>query len=242
ISGNSIYTILESKNSSDKTILWIGTNNGLSKFIVSGSSEANNLYVIIKNYSSAEGLADNSVNSILEDENGNLWVATNSGISFFDTEKTKFTNFSKADGIIGSSFNTASAFISENGIMFFGNSAGLTYFDPELIKLSEYKPNLVITDFKIFNESILPGENSPLDYNITNTKEINLKHNQNVFSFEFAALDFNSPQSMKYAYKMDGFDENWIESGKRRFITYTNLSPGEYTFKVKSTNADGIWQ
>lgn len=242
ISGNSIYTILESKNSSDKTILWIGTNNGLSKFIVSGSSEANNLYVIIKNYSSAEGLADNSVNSILEDENGNLWVATNSGISFFDTEKTKFTNFSKADGIIGSSFNTASAFISENGIMFFGNSDGLTYFDPELIKLSEYKPNLVITDFKIFNESILPGENSPLDYNITNTKEINLKHNQNVFSFEFAALDFNSPQSMKYTYKMEGFDENWIESGKRRFITYTNLSPGEYTFKVKSTNADGIWQ
>lgn len=247
ISGNTIYAILESKSSrskinSDETILWIGTNNGLSQFIVSGSSEASNLNVIIKNYSSAEGLADNSVNSILEDENGNLWVATNSGISFFDSETSKFTNFSKADGMIGQSFNTASAFKSENGIMFFGNSAGLNYFDPELIKLSDYKPNLVVTDFKVFNESIMPDEKSTLNHNITNSKEIYLQHNQNVFSFEFAALDFNSPQSIKYAYKMEGFDDNWIESGERRFITYTNLSPGEYIFKVKSTNADGVWQ
>jgi len=246
ISSNTIYSIIESKYAivPEKTILWIGTNKGLNKFVVNNytnSYEKLKENVEITKYSIKDGLADNSINGIVEDEDGNLWLGTHSGITLFEVSKNKFTNFTKADGILGSNFNTASAFKSENGIMFFGNSAGLTYFDPELIKLSDYKPNLVITDFKIFNESINAGENSPFTKNISAAKEVILSYNQNVFSIEFAALDYNSPQSIKYSYMMEGFDKDWIESGSRRFVTYTNLSPGNYKFKVKSTNADGIW-
>ena len=111
----------------------------------------------------------------------------------------------------------------------------------KIFKLSSYKPNVVITDFQIFNKSVEIGDNSPLKESIRTTDEIVLSNNQNVFSFEFAALDYNSSQSIEYAYKMEGFDKDWIESGKRRFATYTNLDPGKYEFIVKSTNADGIW-
>jgi len=246
LSGNSVYSIIESKKNKNtdernSTVLWIGTNKGLNKFVIKDIPGKNNLDIKITNYSLNDGLADNSVSSIIEDENGNLWLASNSGISFFDTEKNKFINFSKADGIIGANFNTDAAFKVESGLLFFGSSSGLNYFDPELIKQSEYKPKVVITDFKIFNESLSESKNPQINFNITNSKKIILEHSQNVFSLEFAALDYNSPQSILYAYMMEGFDKDWIESGGRRFVTYTNLSPGEYKFKVKSTNADGVW-
>ena len=122
-----------------------------------------------------------------------------------------------------------------------GSTAGLNYFNPNRISQSSYKPAVVLTDFLIFNNSVKPKANSILSKNIFNTDEVTLSHKQNVFSFQFAALDYNNPSSIKYAYKMEGFDKGWIQSGTRRFITYTNLNPGKYTFKVKSTNSDGIW-
>jgi signal transduction histidine kinase len=128
-----------------------------------------------------------------------------------------------------------------NGILYFGSTSGLNYFDHEQIKLSTYEAPVVFTDFQIFNESVGIGDGSPLLSSITNTEEIVLRYNQNVFSIEFASLDFNSPQSIDYAYKMEGFDVDWVYSGKRRLATYTNLDPGNYTFKVKSTNSDGVW-
>ena len=102
-------------------------------------------------------------------------------------------------------------------------------------------PPLLITDFQIFNKSVAVNQNSILNSSLLNTKEITLSYKQNVFSFQFAALEFISPQKIQYAYKMDGFDKDWVQSGSRRFVTYTNLNPGEYIFKVKSTNSDGIW-
>ncbi|RPI64895.1 MAG: hybrid sensor histidine kinase/response regulator [Ignavibacteriales bacterium] len=249
ISGNSIYSIIESKTGkhntkSNQTILWIGTNKGLNKFVINNSanaSEKSRFNVEIIKYSIKDGLADNSVNGILEDADGNLWLGTNSGISLFEVTKNKFTNFTKSDGIIGSNFNTTSAFRTQNGLLFFGSSSGLNYFDPKQIIPSSYFAPLVLTDFQIFNQSINAGEKSPLTKNISIAKEVILSYNQNVFSFEFAALDYNSPQSIQYAYMMEGFDEDWIESRSRRFVTYTNLSSGTYKFKVKATNADGIW-
>ncbi len=199
------------------------------------------LNVEIIKYSIKDGLADNSINGILEDADGNLWLGTNSGITLFEVAKNKFTNFTKPDGIIGSNFNTASAFKTQNGLLLFGSSSGLNYFDTKQIILSAYFAPVVLTDFQIFNQSISAGEKSPLTKNISIAKEVILSYNQNVFSLEFAALDYNSPQSIQHAYMMEGFDEDWIESGSRRFVTYTNLSPGTYKFKVKATNADGIW-
>lgn len=246
IAGNTINSIIEAevknkKSSSNEIILWLGTNDGLSKFIISNSNEFGDYKsVVIKNFTVSDGLSNNSINSILEDENGNLWLGTGSGISFFDVEKETFINFSNADGIIGGSINTTSAMKLDNGLMLFGSTEGLNYFHPADIKLSDFVPPIVFIDFQIFNKSaldrILVAEPSSI-----NSSTIKLTYSENVFSFEFAALDFNSPQSIQYAYKMEGFDEDWIQSGSRRFVTYTNLSPGEYIFKIKSTNADGAW-
>jgi signal transduction histidine kinase/ligand-binding sensor domain-containing protein/DNA-binding response OmpR family regulator len=249
ISGNSIYSIIESKTGKhntkvNQTILWIGTNKGLNKFVISNSkktSETSQLSVEIIKYSIKDGLVDNSVNGILEGADGNLWLGTNSGITLFEVAKNKFINFTKSDGIIGSNFNTASAFRTQNGLLLFGSSSGLNYFDSKQIIPSSYFAPMVLTDFQIFNQSISAGEKSPLTKNISIAKEVVLSYNQNVFSIEFAALDYNSPQSIQYSYMMEGFDKDWIESGSRRFVTYTNLSSGTYKFKVKSTNADGIW-
>jgi signal transduction histidine kinase/ligand-binding sensor domain-containing protein/DNA-binding response OmpR family regulator len=246
LNSNNVYSIIESSKSKyrskdEKFILWIGTSNGLNKFIVTDSNEIDDYKsVVIKNFNVSDGLSNNSINSILEDENGNLWLGTGSGISFFDVEKETFSNFSIADGIIGGSINTASAIKLENGLMLFGSTDGLNYFHPEDIKLSDFVPPIVFTDFQIFNQSV-PDRKLFTNPAVSGNAVIKLSYNENVFSFEFAALDFNSPQSIQYAYMMEGFDKEWITSGSRRYITYTNLSPGEYKFKVKSTNADGVW-
>jgi len=249
LSSNNIYSICESRNgkySADKniTVLWIGTNNGLNQFIIKSKNNNKNLYefdVEINSYTINDGLPDNSVNSILEDDDGNIWLGTGSGISFFNATQKQFTNFSSADGLNGTEMNQEAALKLANGVMLFGSTKGVNIFDPKKIKLSSYKPSVVITDFQLFNKSVKIGQDSPLKESIANTKEIILPYNQDVFSFEFAALDYNSPWSIQYAYQLEGFDADWIASGKRRFVTYTNLDPGNYTFKVKATNADGIW-
>jgi signal transduction histidine kinase/ligand-binding sensor domain-containing protein len=246
LSSNSINSVIESAKASndDQTVLWLSTTNGLNKIMVTNAAYVSDSIfagVDISSYLIQEGGANNSINSILEDANGNLWLGKSSGLTFFDVAKEEFINFTKADGIIGGNFNTNSAFKDENGILYFGSTSGLNYFDHKQIKLSTYEAPIVFTDFKIFNESVSIGDGSPLLSSITDTKGIVLSYNQNVFSIEFASLDFNSPHSIEYAYKMEGFDVDWVYSGKRRLATYTNLDPGNYTFKVKSTNADGVW-
>jgi signal transduction histidine kinase/ligand-binding sensor domain-containing protein/DNA-binding response OmpR family regulator len=249
LSSNSIYSISESMKEkklkdNGKTILWVGTSGGLNKIIIKNSSglyDLSSLNIEVTSYTVQNGLADNAVKSILEDDNGNLWIGTNSGISFFDVEKSSFTNFTNSDGIIGNEFNSGSACYSSNGLMYFGSVDGLNIFNPKLIKQSAYIPPVVITDFQIFNRHVNIGDGSPLSQSILETKEIILTYSQNVFSFQFSALDYNSPKSIQYAYMMEGFDKDWIYTRDRRFITYTNLDPGKYSFKVKATNSDGVW-
>ena len=248
LSSNSIYSICESskKYSSDNvTVLWIGTSNGLNKFIVKDPDSKNNFpsppEVEITHYTIKDGLVDNSIKCLVEDDYGNLWLGTSSGITMFDTKNIRFRNFSREDGIIGGDFNFSAAYKNRDGIIFMGSTAGLNYFFLEDIKLSSFVAPVLITDFQIFNKSVEIKDDSPLKASLFNTKEIILSHTQNVFSFEFAALDYSSPQSIQYAYMMEGFDNDWVYSGSRRFVTYTNLNPGEYNFKVKSTNSDGVW-
>ena len=247
-SSNNIYAVIESavgKNSitSSETVLWIGTSNGLNKVVIQQQdlSDLSQIKAEITSYTVEDGLNDNVIHSIIEDQSGNLWLSTSTGISLFDIEKKSFTNFTKADGLIGGDFNSNSSFKNDEGLIFFGGVKGLNYFQPDQISLSKYIPEPIITNFYIFNEAVQIGSGSPLKKSINQSDEIILSYDQNVFSFEFAALDFNSPQSIQYEYMMEGFDEDWIESGTRRFVTYTNLSSGKYSFKVKSTNADGVW-
>jgi len=246
LSSNSVYSIAESKiknNDNSKTFLWIGTNNGLNKFVIHRSDNKSilNTDVKVTTYTIKDGLADNSIKSIVEDDTGNLWLGTSSGITLFDLSKNTFTNFSTSDGVVGMDFNFGSSLKINSNLIFMGSTAGLNYFDPNKISQSLYKPPVVITDFFIFNSSVKAESNSMLTRNILHTNQVTLSHKQNVFSFQFAALDYNNSGSINYAYKMDGFDNDWIQSGTRRFITYTNLNPGSYTFKVKSTNSDGVW-
>lgn len=246
LSSNIINTINIAKNKNDlnksKTILWLGTSNGLNKFeIVNNKADIYKIDAEINSYTVKDGLPDNSVNSIVEDDNGNLWLGTGSGISLFDVNNETFANYSTADGIFGRQMNLESSLKLENGLILFGSPEGLNIFDPKKIHKSIYKPNVVFTDFQIFNKTIKIEKDSPLKQSILETKQIILAHEQNVFSIEFAALDYNSSKAIQYAYKMEGFDEDWIKSAQRRFVTYTNLDAGEYTFKVKSTNADGKW-
>ena len=186
-------------------------------------------------------MPDNAVESILEDENGNLWIGTSSGISFFNVKEESFTNYSLADGLNGNTFNSSAAFKSSDGIMFFGSTTGLNYFDPERIKQSTYSPPVRIIDFQLFNQPVNLKSKSPLKQSIIHTKEIILNYNQNDFSLQFTSLDYNAPELNQYAYMLEGFDEEWIFSGTRRFVTYTNLDAGEYIFRVKATNSDGVW-
>lgn len=248
ISSNSIYSIAESKNNiaanNNTTILWVGTNEGLNKLIINNDKDRlKKSYSDIKItcYTIEDGLADNSIKSIVEDENGNLWLGTSSGISFFDLQNNTFINYSSADGIIGNDFNLLSSLRLSNNLIFMGSTSGLNYFSPDKIVQSKYKPPIVFTDFQIFNKSVNIETNAALTKNIFNTDEITLSHTENVFSFEFSALDYNSTSSIRYLYQMEGFDKEWIDGGSRRFVTYTNLNPGRYTFKVRSTNSDGVW-
>ena len=247
LSSNSIYTMYESSNdieSEESTVLWIGTSDGLNKFVIrdgANRKEVSGLNIENTVYTVEDGLPDNSVESILEDENGNLWIGTSSGISFFDLASEIFVNFSSVDGLTKGASNSSAAHKTSDGIMLFGSTTGLNFFEPNTISRSKFSPPLVVTHFQLFNQPEDEDESSPLKKSITYTEEINLSYNQNDFSFEFAALDYNAPDAIEYAYKLEGFDEDWIYCGKRRFITYTNLDAGEYLFRVKATNSDGVW-
>ena len=253
LNDNCIFSICEAKRrkpsvNARETILWIGTGSGLNKFILKESPSiskntisAEDIEFEVKYFTINEGLPDNSIKSILEDEEGNLWLGTNRGISFFNVNKSTFTNFTKFDGLNGNEFNYSSAYKTQDGIMLFGSTMGLNVFDPKKIRQSDFSPPVLITKFRIFNRQVPINIKFPLKTNIVSTKEIILSHNQNVLSFEFSSLDYNSPLSNQYSYIMEGFDKDWIYSGSRHFAAYTNLDPGSYIFRVKGTNSDGIW-
>lgn len=214
--------------------IWIGTySGGLNKF--------NREKEIFERFSLKEGLHDN-IKGILFDDENNLWLSTNIGLIRFDPDLKIAKKFDYQDGLQSNEFNDGACFKDINGIMYFGGINGITYFHPSEIKDNPYIPNIVITDFEIFNKPVTGGPDNPfLKKNITYADEINLTYKESVFSFKFAALIFNNPQKNQYAYKMEGFDKDWTYSGTRRRVTYTNLDPGVYTFRVKGSNNDGIW-
>lgn len=218
-----------------KSNLWIGTfGGGLNRW----KPESNSF----EHFTNKDGLPSNIINSIVEDPFGNLWISTDKGISLFRVEERTFRNYDVYDGLQGNEFIQSSGFSSAiNGKIYFGGVNGLNIFDPKKLYEISKPAKLTLTDFKIFNKSVIPGEDSPLKANILYAKEIRLSYDQNFFTIEFASLDFNNPDKTQYAYKLEGFNKEWISAGNQRFATYTNLDPGEYIFRVKATNSDGNW-
>ncbi len=181
------------------------------------------------------------IQGILEDEKGSLWISTNNGLFRFNPETLEIKKFHKSEGIQGLDFRRNSALKAKNGEMFFGGSNGLNSFFPANIKTNKHIPPVYITDFQIFNKPVIPGSNSFLKGDIQETKEITLTYKEAVFSFEFSAINYILTENNQYAYKMDGFEKHWNYVGSKRTATYTNLDPGEYTFRVKASNNDGVW-
>ena len=219
---------------------WIGTEGGgLNKF-----DRKNGQFIHFK---VEDGLPDNSVSGILGDNEGNLWLSTGNGLSKFNPKTKTFRNYTTEDGLQANDFQWGAYFKNKNGEMFFGGDNGFNSFYPDSIKNNNRIPPVVITYFRLFNRSVPVGLDTTtnriiLSKSITETNEIELTYKDYIISFEFAALDFHTPDKNKYAYIMEGFDKGWTYTdANRRFATYTNLDPGEYTFKVKGSNNDGIW-
>ena len=221
-----------------KNYVWIGTVDGLNKLDPATG--------IIKKYFEKDGLPVNFIIDILEDDHYNLWISTTKGLSRFSPETEIFKNFSVQDGLATDEFNKFASFKNKKGEMYFGGRDGLTRFHPDSIKLNKFKPPVYITDFKLFNQTIQPKKDSIskgffLPKQIIYCKEITLDHDQNVITLEFAALNFLNLEKNQYKYKLEGFDDDWTLAGYKRDVTYTNLDPGEYNFKVIASNNDGIW-
>ncbi|NOG45208.1 MAG: response regulator [Calditrichaeota bacterium] len=226
----SIYQDSESR-------LWFGTyGGGLNRFDYDSES-----FVYLKE---SEGLPNDVVYGILEDEENILWISTNRGLSRFNPKKNSFRNYDVHDGLQSNEFNSA-FYKSADGELFFGGINGLNSFFPKDIKDNKYIPPVLITKFLIHNKTI--GVNEKIDDRIVIKKaipyldELHIEHSDNVISFEFAALNYFHSHKNQYTYKMVGFDQNWSPQSNRRFTTYSNLPPGEYMFKVKGSNNDGVW-
>jgi len=217
---------------------WIGTfAGGLNRF----DREAE----VFTSYSTEDGLPSNAIYGILEDELGCLWLSTNHGLSRFDPRGEIFRNYDARDGLQSNEFNGGAYHRSQSGEMFFGGINGFNAFFPREIVDNPHQPSVVITDLQIFNKSVEIGaeigNSVVLTRAITATDAVELSFREKIFTFEFAGLHYVSPQQNRYAYMMEGFEEDWNYVGDRRFATYTSLPPGEYTFRVKAANSDGIW-
>jgi signal transduction histidine kinase/ligand-binding sensor domain-containing protein len=216
----SVFSIHEDKDGK----IWLGTFlGGLNRF--------NRIAGTFTHYSTSDGLAGEWVACIQADDQGNLWLGTNNGLSKFNPENEVFRNYDSWDGLQGGEFYGCGQ--SQNKEMFFGGLEGLNTFYPGDIQDNLQLPPVVITNFNLFNETVRT-DLKPREY-------IQLPYLENFISFDYAALDFNAPQKNEYAYKLEGLDENWIFVGTRRHAEYPDLKPGEYTFRVKAANNDGFW-
>jgi signal transduction histidine kinase/ligand-binding sensor domain-containing protein len=215
--------ILSIYESSDG-MLWIGTSGGgLNQF----NPETNSF----KNFSLAQGLTSSVVYGILEDSKVNLWLSTDDGIFLFYTKIEKFTRFGIEDGVQSLEFSGGAYFKDSDGIMYFGGINGFNYFNPDSITINQYVPPVVISNIKVMDEKVM-GE----------PDELVLSYDQNFISIEFSALDFSVPKRNRYSYILEGFQKSWtFTDGSSRTAIYTNLPAGEFTFMVKGTNSDGIW-
>ena len=214
--------------------VWIGTSDGLNRFNPDAGS--------FIRYYEKDGLPDNSIKGLAIDTSGVIWVTTSKGVCRFNYVQGKYRIFTKADGLQSNEFSERSILKTKSGALLIGGTKGFNIVYPGKIAENKSIPDILITDLKIFNKSIEPGvENSPLIQNITETKTLNLSHKQSVLTFYFAVMDFTAPGKNQYAYKMEGFDKDWIYSGNKREATYTNLNSGEYVFRAKGSNNDGIW-
>jgi ligand-binding sensor domain-containing protein/signal transduction histidine kinase/DNA-binding response OmpR family regulator len=229
-------------------MLWVGTSSGLSCAVdYSGK---------FRNFTINDGLAGNSVSSVFEDQSNNIWVATNEGVSklLIETNGEKvifdnlydfdisFINYDIRDGLLDMSFRAGSFYQLENGEVLLGGVYGVSSFFPDRIKVNQYEPPVVLTGLKIMNNNFKADPLSKtLKKNVEQAEVVVLNHKQTVITFEYVGLSFTNSDNNQYSYMLEGFDSEWVEVGDQRAVTFTNLDAGEYLFKVRASNSDGVW-
>ena len=233
ISNNIIYGIFEDS----KNRLWIGTGYGLNLFNYENTS--------FNRYTTENGLPSNCIYAILEDDSNNLWLRTDNGLVKFNVEEKSFKTYNESDGLPDCKtieWGNQAFHKGRSGKFYYGGQSSLTVFYPDSIKDNPNPPLIVLTDFKLKNKSIDINDSSYLKKDINYVGSIALPYQENIFSIEFAALDYTSPAKNQYAYKLEGFHDSWTYTdANHRIASYTNLDPGKYTFKVIGSNCDGVW-
>lgn len=237
ISNNYIRSIIKDSRGN----FWIGTYEGINKIIPS-SLEGD---LFFKTYTEKDGLPNNMINLIIEDDENSLWIGTNKGLSKFMPDEQQFINYFESDGIQSNEFSEHTAYKTRNGEIIMGGVNGITTFYPDKINKSNRIPETTITDFYIDGNRVNPntafGKNVPLKKGISVADTITLLPAQNNISFEFSSMLYPDVEKIKYAFMLEGFDKGWQYTDGTS-TNYTNLDHGTYTFKVKSTNSDGVWE
>jgi signal transduction histidine kinase/ligand-binding sensor domain-containing protein/CheY-like chemotaxis protein len=230
LTNNIIISVFEDSKSN----IWAGTLGG-----------GLNLYDKKKKrfsaYTFPDGVNYSIIYSINQDDKGFMWISTTRGLVSFKPNTTAFRKYTAANNLQGYEFFLGATLKTANGRLLFGGHNGINIIDPNHISVNKYNHNVVFTDFQLFNKKVQIGEKSVLKKSITETKVIKLDYAQSVFTIEYSSLNYTLPETNSYAYMLVNFEKDWNYVGNQRKATYTNLNPGEYTFKVKAANSDGLW-
>ncbi|MBX7150434.1 hypothetical protein K1X84_02255 [bacterium] len=234
LNSNSVNCIYEDKSGT----IWVGTNSGLSKFIRDSLATFDPKKVRFKSYGVKEGFLKERVIGIREDKHGHLWLNAE-GIVRFDPMTESFVHYGVKDGLVNETYNAICK--RQDGTLLFGGNNGIDVFNPDSMSQNQNLPHVYITDFLVLNKSVLP-RTSVLKKSVIFAEEAEIDYTDYLFAFEFAAISYYQQGKSQYAYMLEGFDREWIyTNADHRKAVYTNVSPGEYTFKIKASNGEGEW-
>jgi signal transduction histidine kinase/ligand-binding sensor domain-containing protein/DNA-binding response OmpR family regulator len=241
LSNNGVLAVFQDS----RGLIWIGTHGGLNLFEPTTQT--------FRSFQEKDGLNHNFIFTIIEDDEHNLWISTPKGLSRLSITQGNggsyefaFKNYSESDGLISGAFHENASIKCASGELVFGGSNGFNIFQPEYIAVDTTRPRVVLTDFKVFNRDVKIGEevnnNLILPQAISRMSNVTLKPDNNVFSIEFSAVNFFHPEKSQYRYILEGFSNQWLTTDEgQRSVTFTNLDPGNYIFKIVATNSDGVW-
>lgn len=223
LSHNEVWYIHEDRGGT----LWMGTwGGGLNRFDRASGT--------FRHYTDREGLPSNVIHGILEDSSGAFWISSGRGVFRMDPVNGAISRFDRSDGLQGDEFNPKACLRARDGEMFFGGPNGLNGFFPErMVSMRSFDPPIVITSHRRLDSLVIRE--------LRDEEMVEISPNENSFSFEFTALAYTGAGKIRYVYMLEGFDQDWVQAGTRRYATYTNLAPGEYRFRVKTISSDGAW-
>jgi ligand-binding sensor domain-containing protein/signal transduction histidine kinase/DNA-binding response OmpR family regulator len=227
---NYVICINEGKNGD----LWIGTNTGLCRY----HYDTNAFSELDKRIT----LPDNVINGIVADYENRIWVATNKGISRIDPKTLEIGNFDIRDGLQSNEFTRAAYFKTSHGLICFGGINGFNTFNPENIHINTYAPEIIFTNLRIFNQNVIPGDHhNVLSQHISKTSKIVLTYNQSLFELEFVAFNYFMPFRTRYKYKLENYNDEWIDLQTDRKVSFMNLRQGNYLLHITASNEDDVW-